>query len=44
MIDALNPAGDSEIQMVVRDALLTNCPESHPMWQAEIHEIVWIQM
>ena len=44
MIDALNPAGDSAIQMIVRDALLTNCPESYPMWQAEIHEIVSIQM
>ena len=36
MIDALNPAGDSAMQMMAGDALLTNCPESHPMWQAEI--------
>ena len=44
MIDALNPVVDSAMQMIVRGALLTNCPESHPMWQAEIREIVSIWM
>jgi hypothetical protein len=44
MIDGLNPAGNSAMQMIVRDAVLTNCPEGHPKWQAEIHEMVSILM
>jgi hypothetical protein len=40
MIDALNPAEDSASPMIVGNALLTDCPESHPMWQAENHQKV----
>ena len=40
MIDALYPEGGSSVEATAGDALLTNCPEGHPMWQAETHEIV----
>jgi hypothetical protein len=39
MIDALYPAGGFSLQAIVGDALLTNCPEGHPVWQTGIYKI-----